>query len=371
LPHIWLNVVDLPADQQITTPDFNRALYAGPSGFTCGRAVPPAMSAGGPDRPATTAWLRGGSRSDHGLNPSSRSGIVNGEPRRCGWCGVRVSRISKAIAMGLMDGKQGVVLGIANELSIAWSIAQELHAAGATVGYTHLPDKDPERPKNRNKVARLVEPLGSKFLIPCDVSSDAQLDETFATIGAQFGKIDFLVHSIAFAPPADLTGPVYNSSRDGFKLAMDISCYSLIAMCKRARPILNKGGSILALTYLGGEAVIPGYNLMGLCKAALENAVGYLASELGPEGLRVNCISAGPIRTLSIKGVAGSDKMFTLYDIAAPLRRNVTAGEVGKAALFLLSDMASGISAETLHVDAGYHIMGAPPQEAGSLGSDA
>lgn len=271
--------------------------------------------------------------------------------------------------MSLMDGKTGVVLGIANELSIAWAIAQQLHQAGATIGYTHLPDKDPERPKNRNKVARLVEPLGAKFLLPCDVSSDAQLDETFAAIQREFGQIDFLVHSIAFAPPADLVGPVYKSSRDGFKLAMDVSCYSLIALCGRARELLRPGGSILALTYLGGEKVIPGYNLMGLCKAALESAVGYLASELGPSGIRVNCISAGPIRTLSIKGVAGSDKMFALYDLAAPLRRNVTAEEVGKAALFLLSDLGSGVTAETLHVDAGYHIMGAPPQEAGDLGT--
>lgn len=273
--------------------------------------------------------------------------------------------------MGVMDGKQGVIFGIANELSIAWAIAQQLHRAGAQVGYTHLPDKDPERPKNRNKVARLVEPLGSKFLVPCDVGSDAQLDETFATIKAEFGKIDFLVHSVAFAPPADLTGPVYKSSRAGFQLAMDISCYSLMAMCGRAREILNPGGSVLALTYLGGEKVIPGYNLMGLCKAALENAVGYLAHELGPEGFRVNCISAGPIRTLSVKGVSGSDKMFELYDVAAPLRRNVTAEEVGKAGLFLLSDLGSGVSAETLHVDAGYHIMGAPPHDAAVLGGNA
>lgn len=269
--------------------------------------------------------------------------------------------------MGVMDGKCGVVFGIANELSIAWAISQQLHAAGATLGYTHLPDKDLDRPKNRNKVARLVEPLGSKFLIPCDVSSDAQLDETFATIQREMGKIDFLVHSVAFAPPADLTGPVYKASRDGFKLAMDISCYSLLAMCGRAREIMNPGGSILALTYLGGEKVIPGYNLMGLCKAALENSILYLASELGKDKIRVNCISAGPIRTLSIKGVAGSDKMFDLYDMAAPLRRNVTAEEVGKAALFLLSDMASGVSAETLHVDAGYHAVGAPPQDAAPL----
>jgi enoyl-[acyl-carrier protein] reductase I len=268
-----------------------------------------------------------------------------------------------------MDGKQGVIFGIANELSIAWAIAQQLQKAGAAIGYTHLPDKDPERPKNRNKVARLVEPIGSKFLIPCDVSSDEQLDQTFDHIKAEFGKVDFLVHSVAFAPPADLTGPVYRSSRDGFKLAMDISVYSLIAMCGRAQGILNPGGSVLALTYLGGEKVIPGYNLMGLCKAALENSILYLAHELGPQGVRVNCISAGPIRTLSVKGVSGSDRMFDLYDVAAPLRRNVTAEEVGKAALFLLSDLGSGVSAETLHVDAGYHGMGAPPYEAGLLGA--
>jgi enoyl-[acyl-carrier protein] reductase I len=266
-----------------------------------------------------------------------------------------------------MDGKQGIVFGIANELSIAWAIAQQLHAAGASVGYTHLPDKDPDRPKNRNKVARLVEPLGSKFLVPCDVSSDEQLDQVFATAKEQFGKIDFVVHAVAFAPPADLTGPVYKSSREGFKLAMDISAYSLLAMAGRAREIMNPGGSVLALTYLGGEKVIPGYNLMGLCKAALENSVLYLAHELGPEGIRVNCISAGPIRTLSIKGVSGSDKMFNLYDLAAPLRRNVTAEEVGKASLFLLSEMGSGVSGETLHVDAGYHVMGAPPHEAEEL----
>ncbi|MEZ6057380.1 MAG: enoyl-ACP reductase [Planctomycetaceae bacterium] len=263
-----------------------------------------------------------------------------------------------------MDGKKGLICGIANELSIAWAITQQLAAQGAEMGFTHLPDKDLDRPKNRNKVAKLVEPLGAKFLLPMNVENDEQLDEVFAQVEQQMGKIDFMVHAIAFAPPADLTGPVYNSSRDGFKLAMEVSAYSLLAMSRRARKIMNPGGSILALTYLGGEKVIPGYNLMGLCKAALENAVGYLAAELGKDQIRVNSISAGPIRTLSIKGVSGSDKMFTLYDVAAPLKRNVTAEEVGKAALFLLSDLGSGVSAETLHVDAGYHIMGAPPQDA-------
>ena len=266
--------------------------------------------------------------------------------------------------MGLFDGKQGVIFGIANDRSIAWAITQQLHEQGAQMGFTHLPDKDPERPKNANKVKKLVEPLGAKFVIPCDVQSDADLDRSFAHIGETFGKVDFMLHSIAFAPPADLTGPVYNVSRDGFKLAMDISAYSLIAMAGRARAVLNPGGSLLTLTYLGGEKVIPGYNLMGLCKSALESAVEYLASEMGPLGFRVNALSAGPVRTISASGVGDFKKMLTLYDTFSPLRRNITEEEVGKAGMFLLSSLSSGITGETLHVDCGYHVMGGPPLDA-------
>ncbi len=266
--------------------------------------------------------------------------------------------------MGLFSNKRGVVFGIANDRSIAWAITQQCHAQGAEMGFTHLPDKDPARPKNEQKVRKLVEPIGSKLLAPCDVTSDEQLDATFGRIRETFGKVDFLLHSIAFAPPQDLTGPVHKCSRDGFKLAMDISAYSLIALCGRARELMNPGGSILCLTYLGGEKVIPGYNLMGLCKAALESATEYIASELGKDGIRVNALSAGPVRTISASGVGDFKKMLKLYETFSPLRRNITEEEVGKTGMFLLSDLASGITGETLHVDSGYHIMGSPPLDA-------
>lgn len=266
--------------------------------------------------------------------------------------------------MGLFTGKKGIVFGIANERSIAWAITQALHAEGAEIGFTHLPDKDPIRPKNENKVRKLVDPIGAKFVIPCDVQKDADLDAAYAKVAEEFGKIDFVLHSVAFAPPADLTGPVYASSREGFKTAMDISVYSLIAMTGRAKPLLNAGGSVLTLTYLGGERVVPGYNLMGLCKSALESAVEYMASELGQSGIRVNALSAGPVKTISASGVGDFKKMLTLYETFSPLRRNISEEEAGKAAMFLLSDYASAITGETLHVDCGYHIMGGPPLDA-------
>ncbi len=269
-----------------------------------------------------------------------------------------------SILMGLFDGKTGVVFGIANDRSIAWAITEKLAAEGAVMGFTHLPDRDPERPKNENKVRKLVEPIGARFLMPCDVQQDDQLDAVFARTRETFGKIDFVLHSIAFAPPQDLTGPVYNVSREGFKLGMEISAYSLIAMAGRAREMMSPGGSLLTLTYLGGETVIPGYNLMGLCKAALESAVAYLASEMGKDGIRVNALSAGPVRTISASGVGDFQKMVQLYETFSPMRRNVTAEEVGKSGLFLLSDLASGVTGEILHVDCGYHVMGAPPPEA-------
>ncbi|REJ79808.1 MAG: SDR family NAD(P)-dependent oxidoreductase [Planctomycetota bacterium] len=271
--------------------------------------------------------------------------------------------------MGLFDGKKGLIVGIANDRSIAWHITKQVHAEGAEMGFTHLPDRDPERPKNEKKVRKLVDPIGAKFLVPCDVQDDEQLDSVFTTTKESFGKIDFLLHSIAFAPPQDLTGPVYNVSRDGFKLAMDISAYSLIALAGRAREIMNPGGSILCMTYLGGERVIPGYNLMGLCKSALESATEYIASELGKDGIRVNALSAGPVRTISASGVGDFRKMLQLYESFSPLRRNVTEEEVGKSGMFLLSDLAGGVTGETLHVDCGYHVMGGPPLDAIPAGS--
>lgn len=274
--------------------------------------------------------------------------------------------------MSLFEGQKGLVLGIANDRSIAWAITEQLHREGAEIGFTHLPDKG-DRPKNRNKVAKLVEPLGATFLEPCDVCDDAHIEAVMEKAAAQFGKIDFLVHSVAFAPPQDLTGPTWNCSRDGFKTAMEISAYSLLAVCGAAKRknLFSERASVLTLSYFGGEEVIPGYNLMGLCKAALECGVRYLASELGPDGVRVNAISAGPVRTISAMGVGDFKQMLDLYDAVAPLRRNITAEEVGKSGLFLLSDLASGVSAEVLHVDCGFSKMGAPPADFGESATPA
>ncbi|MCA9062430.1 MAG: enoyl-ACP reductase [Planctomycetaceae bacterium] len=266
--------------------------------------------------------------------------------------------------MGLFTGKKGLVIGIANDRSIAWAITECLHREGAEMGFTHLPDVG-DRPKNEKKVAKLVEPIGAKFLVPCDVCDDAQIAAVMDKAAETFGKIDFLVHSVAFAPPDDLTGPTWACSRNGFKLAMEISAYSLLAVSGAAQKkgILSETASILTLSYFGGEEVIPGYNIMGLCKAALECGVRYLASELGPHGTRVNAISAGPVRTISAMGVGDFKQMIDLYDAMAPMRRNITAEEVGKTGMFLLSDLASGITAEVVHVDCGFSKMGAPPAD--------
>ena len=264
--------------------------------------------------------------------------------------------------MGLFDGKQGLVFGIANDHSIAWAITQKLQTEGATMGFTHLPDKDPERPRMERRLRKLVEPF-AKIIMPCDVQKDDDLDKVFAQAKETFGQIDFVLHSVAYAPIDDLKGPVHAVSRDGFKTSMEISVYSLMAIAHRAKEILKPGGSILTLTYLGGEKVIPGYNVMGLCKAALESATEYLAHEFGPSDIRVNALSAGPLKTLSSSAVGDFDTMLSLYSQMAPLRRNVTQEEVGQCGMFLLSEMSRGITGETLHVDSGYHIMGAPPAE--------
>lgn len=263
----------------------------------------------------------------------------------------------------IFAGKKGLVFGIANERSIAWAITKALAAQGAEIAFTHIPDG--ERPKNERKLKKLVDPLPAKFVAPCDVTNDEHLDAVFEKTKEEFGTIDFMLHSVAFAPPADLTQPVYACSREGFKLAMDISAYSLIAMCGRALPIMNEGGSVLSLTYLGGEKVIPGYNMMGICKAALESSTQYLASEMGAEKrVRVNTLSAGPLRTVSSSGVGDFGKMLQLYETFSPLRDNVTPEDVGKAGMYLLSDLASGVTGEIHHVDCGYHCMGGPPLDA-------
>jgi len=265
--------------------------------------------------------------------------------------------------MGQFDGKKGLVFGIANDHSIAWAITQQLHAEGAEMGFTHLPDKDPERPRMERRLRKLVEPIGAKIIMPCNVQQDEDLDAFFAAAEETFGQIDFVLHSIAYAPIEDLKGPTFEVSREGFKTSMEISVYSLLSIANRARKLLSPGGTILTLTYLGGEKVIPGYNIMGICKSALESSVEYLAHELGPVGIRVNALSAGPLKTLSSAAVGDFDKMLKLYSTFSPLRRNITAEEVGKTGMYLLSSQSGGITGETLHVDAGFHIMGAPPTE--------
>ena len=262
-----------------------------------------------------------------------------------------------------MDGKVGLVFGIANDRSIAAAISKACRDAGATMAFTHLPDADPDRPKARNRLMKVVGSYDPKVVMPCDVTDDAQLDAVFDAVKKEHGKLDFVLHSLAFASLDDLKCPAYKSSREGFKTAMEISAYSLFSLAQRAEPLMTDGGSLLALTYIGGERVIPGYNMMGVCKAALECCVKYAASELGPRGIRVNALSAGPLRTLAASAVGDFSAMSRLYETFSPLRRNITAEEVGSAGAFLLSDAAAGVTGENLHVDAGFHAVAAPPGE--------
>lgn len=254
-----------------------------------------------------------------------------------------------------LTGKNALVTGIANNRSIAWGIAQQLHAAGATLGVTYLPD---DKGRFEKKVAELVEPLQPSLFLPCDVQNDAQVEETFNTIRDKWGKLDILIHCLAFANKDDLSGDFSSVSRQGFALALEVSAYSLIQLSRAAKPLMTEGGSIVTLTYLGGVKVIPNYNVMGIAKAALEMNVRYLAAEMGPHNVRVNAISAGPIRTLASSAVGGILDMIHHVEEIAPLRRTVTQTEVGNAAAFLCSDLSSGITGQILYVDAGYEIMG-------------
>lgn len=263
--------------------------------------------------------------------------------------------------MGRYDGMKGLVLGVANDHSIAWAIAKELLNEGASIGFSHLPDRpDDQRQRNRRRVALLTdsEP-NAKFLVPMDVSSDEQIAAVMETAKKEFGTLDFLIHSIAYAPMEDLKGETTNCSREGFRMAMETSAYSLLAVGRLARDILAADASILTLTYFGGEKVVPGYNIMGVCKATLDACVKYMAYDLGPQGVRVNAISAGPLRTLAGRG-AGVEDMLGLYQHMSPMGRNITHEEVGKAGAWLVSRDSLGITGELLHVDAGYNIMGSP-----------
>jgi enoyl-[acyl-carrier protein] reductase I len=254
-----------------------------------------------------------------------------------------------------LNGKNALVTGIANNRSIAWGIAQQLAAAGANLGITYLPD---DKGRFEKKVRELVEPLSPSLFLPCDVQNDAQIDELFGAIASEWGKVDILIHCLAFADKEGLVGDFSSIPRESFAKALDISTYSLTRLAKSAKPLMTEGGSIITLSYLGGVKVIPNYNLMGIAKAGLEMSVKYLASELGPQNVRVNAISAGPIRTLASSAVGGILDMIHHVEEIAPLRRTVTQLEVGNTAAFLASDLSSGITGQVIYVDAGYEIMG-------------
>jgi enoyl-[acyl-carrier protein] reductase I len=253
--------------------------------------------------------------------------------------------------MGLLTGKRGIIFGVANDMSIAWGIAQKLKEEGAELAFTYLNEALEKR------VRPLAESLGSTLVLPCDVASDAEIEAVFSNLKQEWGTIDFVVHAVAFANREDLKHPFSQTSRDGFKLAMDISAYSLVAVTRYAVPLMPKGGSIITLTYLGATRAVPNYNVMGVAKAALESSTRYLAAELGEKGIRVNAISAGPIRTLAASGIANFKAKIGLMDDNAPLRRTVTQEEVGKSALYLLSDLSSGVTGEVHFVDAGFNFV--------------
>jgi enoyl-[acyl-carrier protein] reductase I len=254
--------------------------------------------------------------------------------------------------MSTLKGKNALVFGVANDHSIAWGIARALHAGGAKVHFTYAFETLEKR------VRPLAESLGATFIEPCDVASDDDIARTFALVKERIGTVDVLVHAIAFANREDLAGRFIDTSRAGFALAHDISVYSLVALSRAAEPLMPNGGSILTLTYYGAEKVVPRYNVMGVAKAALEATVRYLAADLGPQGIRVNAISAGPIRTLSASGIAGFRDMHRRFSEANPLRRNITIDDVGAMAAFLASDGAAAITGEVVYVDGGYNILG-------------
>jgi enoyl-[acyl-carrier protein] reductase I len=251
-----------------------------------------------------------------------------------------------------LAGKTAVVFGLANKRSIAWGIAQKLHEAGATLAICY------QNERMRLEAEDLIAELPGASGFQCDVSSDEQIDTLFAALGQKYGKLDILVHAVAFAPANELRGDFLNTSREGFRIAMDVSVYSLIAVSRAAAPLMTEGGSILTLSFYAAEKVVPHYNVMAVAKAGLESTVRYLASTLGPRNIRVNAISAGPIKTLAARGVGDLSEMIRSHAERAPLHRNVDQLEVGGAALFLASDLSSAITGEIMYVDCGYNVMG-------------
>ena len=253
---------------------------------------------------------------------------------------------------GLMAGKRGLIMGLANDKSIAWGIAKACADAGAQMAFSYQGEA------LKKRVEPLAAEVGSSFLVECDVSDGASIDALFDKIKAEWGTIDFVVHAIGFSDKNELRGRYVDTSAENFRMTMDISVYSFTAVCKRAADLMPEGGSLLTLTYYGAEQVMPHYNVMGVAKAALEASVKYIAEDLGKIGIRCNAISAGPIKTLAASGIGDFRYIMKWNELNSPLRRNVTQEEVGKAALYLLSDLGSGTTGENLHVDAGYHVVG-------------
>lgn len=259
---------------------------------------------------------------------------------------------------GLMAGKRGLIMGVANNRSIAWGIAKACAAQGAELAFTYQGDA------LKKRVEPLAAEIGSKVVVPCDVTDMASIDATFETIRSEWGKLDFVVHAIAFSDKDELTGRYVDTTADNFTKTMFISCYSFTAIAQRAEKLMSDGGSLLTLTYYGAEKWMPHYNVMGVAKAALEASVRYMAADLGPKGIRVNAISAGPIKTLAASGIGDFRYILRWNEYNSPLRRTVTTDEVGDSGFYLLSDLSRGVTGEIHHVDAGYHIVGMKNPEA-------
>jgi enoyl-[acyl-carrier protein] reductase I len=256
------------------------------------------------------------------------------------------------MSMQIMAGKRGLIMGLANDKSIAWGIAKALHGAGAEMAFSYQGEQ------LKKRVDPLAAQVGSSLVVECDVGDEASVDALFARLKDEWGKLDFVVHAIGFSDKNELRGRYVDTSRENFRMSMDISVYSFTAVCQRAAAMMPDGGSLLTLTYYGAEKVMPHYNVMGLCKAALEASVRYIAEDLGKDRIRCNAISAGPIKTLAASGIGDFRYILKWNEYNSPLRRNVSIDDVGNSALYLLSDLGSGVTGEVLHVDAGYHAVG-------------
>jgi enoyl-[acyl-carrier protein] reductase I len=259
--------------------------------------------------------------------------------------------------MGLLDGRRALIFGVANDHSIAWGIAKALHREGAAVGFSSV------EALLERRVRPLAESIDSSFIEPCDVQKDEDIARVFELWKEREGRLDILIHAVAFAKREELEGEFIQTSRDGFALAHDVSAYSLVAIAREARPLMGDGGAILTMTYYGAEKVVPNYNVMGVAKASLEACVRYLARDLGPDGIRVNAVSAGPIRTLAASGVTGFKRMHTKFREVAPMRTPLTIDDIGNAAIYLCSDLSRAVTGEILYVDGGYNIIGVPELE--------